>query len=180
MKRKNTLRNMVFSAMFITIGLLLPLLTGNIAEWGKSLCPMHLPVLICGAVCGWQWGMAVGFITPLLRSMLFSMPIMYPTAVCMAFELAAYGLVIGLMLKCISGRTDRLASIYISLTVAMLLGRVILGVAHFAMLGMFGTPYSWQVFVTSAFAQAVPAIVVQYAIVPPIIYAFGKYGGKRR
>ncbi len=178
MKRsRKTLNNMVLTAMFIAIAILLPLLTANIDNYGKMLCPMHIPILICGAVCGWQWGMAAGFISPLLRSLLLQAPVMFPNAVSMAFELAAYGAVIGIMFYILSSRVERLGSVYISLTLAMIVGRLTLALARFAMFGMFGEPYSWSVFMTEAIVTAVPAIVLQYAIVPPIVYALGR---KRR
>lgn len=180
MKRNTTLANTILCAMFIAVGVLLPFLTGNATPSGKMLCPMHIPVIICGAVCGWQWGMIAGVITPLLRALLVGAPVLYPTGVCMSFELAAYGLVFGLMLKFLSGKIDRIASIYISLVVAMIAGRVVLGLAHFTLYGMFGTPYSWQILISSAVLQAVPAIVLQFAVIPPIVYAFGRYGGRKR
>ena len=180
MKKRSAFVNMVLCAMFIAVGILLPFLTGNFTESGKMLCPMHTPVIVCGAVFGWQWGMVAGFITPLLRGAILTTPVLYPTGVCMAFELAAYGLVFGLMLKWLSGKIDKIASIYISLVVAMIAGRVVLGLAHFTLYGMFGTPYTWQILISSAVLQAVPAIVLQFAVIPPIVYAFGKYGGRRR
>ena len=180
MKRKSTLRNMVLTAMFIACALMLPLLTANIDNYGKMLCPMHIPVMICGAVCGWQWGMAAGFISPLLRSLMFTAPAVYPTAVAMAFELAAYGAVIAIMLKFLSGKAEKLASVYISLVTAMIVGRLVLALANFTLLGLADTPYSWDLFVSSAVVTAVPAIVLQFAVVPPIVYALGGYGRKRR
>ena len=50
--------------------------------------------LLCWAAHG---GSAVGFIAPLVRSVLFGMPPMFPIAIAMAFELAAYGLVSGVL-----------------------------------------------------------------------------------
>ena len=91
----NFLKNMALAALFLAIGLVLPFFTGQIPAVGKMLLPMHIPVLLCGLICGWQWGLGVGFVLPVLRSVLFSMPVMYPTATAMAFELAAYGAVIG-------------------------------------------------------------------------------------
>ena len=83
---KPSLRSLALSAMFLALGLVLPFLTGQIPEIGNLLLPMHLPVLLCGLVCGWKYGLAVGFTTPLLRSMLFGMPTFYPSAVSMAFS----------------------------------------------------------------------------------------------
>ena len=86
------IRKLTYSALYLAIALVLPFLTGQIPEIGSMLCPMHIPALLCGFVCGWPWGLAVGFVSPLLRSLLFGMPTAY-TAVAMAFELAAYGAV---------------------------------------------------------------------------------------
>ena len=84
-------KKLVLSALFLAIALVLPFLTGQIPEIGSMLCPMHIPVLLCGFFCGWQYGLAVGFVAPLLRSFLFGVPYLYPMAVSMAFELAANG-----------------------------------------------------------------------------------------
>ena len=91
-KMKNlSVRNIVLAGFFLAVGIVLPFFTMQIPSIGNMLLPMHIPVLICGFVCGWPLGLIVGFILPLLRSMLFTMPPMYPTALAMAFELAAYG-----------------------------------------------------------------------------------------
>ena len=84
-------RKMTYSALYLAIALVLPFLTGQIPEIGAMLCPMHIPALLCGFVCGWPWGMAVGFISPLLRSVVFGMPSLFPEAVAMAFEMGVYG-----------------------------------------------------------------------------------------
>ena len=84
---------LVYASLFLALALALPFLTGQIPQIGAMLTPMHFPVLLCGYLCGWQWGMVVGFIAPLLRSVLFGMPVMYPMAVCMALELATYAAV---------------------------------------------------------------------------------------
>ncbi|MBQ1258575.1 MAG: ECF transporter S component, partial [Clostridia bacterium] len=81
---KNTYRSnilkLTLSAMFMAIGLVLPLLTGQIKTIGNMLLPMHIPVMLCGLICGWYYGAAVGFILPILRSVTFGMPELYPSA----------------------------------------------------------------------------------------------------
>lgn len=94
---KTTTRKLTLSAVFLSIGLVLPLFTMQIKEIGDTLLPMHLPVMLCGILCGSIWGGSVGLILPFLRSAIFGMPPMYPNAVWMAAELAAYGLIIGLV-----------------------------------------------------------------------------------
>ena len=85
---EKAVKKVTLSAMFMAIGIVLPFLTGQIRQIGTMLLPMHLPVFLCGLICGWQYGAVVGFVLPLLRSMIFGMPQMYPMALAMAFELA--------------------------------------------------------------------------------------------
>lgn len=96
-KRKNHVLTLTLAAMFLAIGLLLPFLTGQIKQFGSMLLPMHIPVILCGLICGWQYGLSVGFILPLLRYAMFGMPLLFPTGIAMAFELAAYGFVVGFL-----------------------------------------------------------------------------------
>ncbi|WP_304683455.1 ECF transporter S component [Ileibacterium valens] len=95
MMRNNTVKNLTLAAMFLGLGLVLPFLTGQIQGIGAMLSPMHIPVLLCGLICGWKYGLLVGVITLLLRSALFGMPVMFPGAIVMAFELGTYGAVVG-------------------------------------------------------------------------------------
>lgn len=85
-------KKVTLSGMLFAIGLILPFFIGQIPAVGKMLLPMHIPVLICGLILGWQYGLAVGFLLPLVRSVLFGMPVLYPNAIAMAFEMGTYGL----------------------------------------------------------------------------------------
>ena len=77
--------------MLLALGLILPLVTGNIPRVGNMLLPMHLPVFLGGLLLGWQYGLILGAVLPLMRSLLFGMPPLYPVALAMTFELATYG-----------------------------------------------------------------------------------------
>ena len=99
MKRQNNLVNLALAAMFLALAYVMPFLTGQIPQVGAMLCPMHIPVILCGFVCGGPWGLAVGFVAPLLRSLTLNMPVMFPNALAMAFELAAYGLMSGILYR---------------------------------------------------------------------------------
>ena len=72
------IRRLTYAALFLGVAMVLPFITGQIPEIGAMLSPMHIPVLLCGFMCGWPWGMAVGFIAPLLRSVTFGMPKLFP------------------------------------------------------------------------------------------------------
>lgn len=162
------MKKLSVSAMLFAVGLILPFLTGQIKEIGNLLLPMHIPVLLCGLICGWKYGGAVGFLLPLTRSLLFSMPQMYPTAVAMAFELMTYGLVVGLVFS----KWNCIRSLYRALVVSMLAGRIVWGVVMSVLLG-FGE-FTFAAFIAGAFAKAVPGIVLQLTLIPAIMVALGR------
>lgn len=167
---------LVLSAMFLAIGLYLPFLTGQIQQIGNMLCPMHLPVLLCGLICGWQYGGVVGFILPLLRHVLFFMPPM-PNAIAMALELAAYGIVVGVLYACF--RRQNLTVLYISLIAAMVAGRLVWGTAMLVITGIGGTAFSWQMFLSGAVLTAVPGIILQLVLIPALMAALDRIGAVR-
>lgn len=164
--QKKSVARLVVAAMCLALCLVLPFLTGQIREIGSMLCPMHLPVLLCGFLCGWPWGLAVGAVAPLLRSALFGMPPLFPIAVSMAAELAVYGLVTGLL----SARLPKkLGWTYVSLIAAMLLGRVAWGLVRLLLAGLSGGAFTWAMFLSGALMTAIPGIVVQLILVPVIV-----------
>ena len=164
------IKNIVLSAMFLAIGIILPFFTGQIQMIGNMLLPMHIPVMLTGLICGWQYGLGVGFIMPLLRSMLFSMPPMYPGAVAMAFELATYGLVIGILYEKFYWHCIK--ALYKSLIAAMVAGRIVWGIAMAFILGLNG--FGIKMFFTQAFLNAIPGIIIQLIIIPVIMVALNK------
>lgn len=164
-------KKLTLSALFMALGIVLPFFTGQIKQIGNMLLPMHIPVLLCGFVCGAPYGLAVGFIVPLFRSLLFGRPELMPTAVAMAIELAAYGAMTGIMYAKLKGKKF---GIYISLIVAMIAGRVIWGVASLVLYRILGNPFTWELFAAGAFLNAIPGIVIQLILIPAIIFALEK------
>lgn len=162
---------LVISGALVALGMILPFLTGQIPEIGSRLSPLHLPVLICGFVCGWQYGLAVGFILPILRSLTFGMPPLMPVASAMAVEMAVYGAVTGLLYEKLPKKN---CSIYTALIAAMLCGRVTWGLASMVLYGVLGRAFTFQMFLTKAFIDAVPAIIIQLVLVPLIVIALKK------
>ena len=173
-KQNKSVVNLTLSAMFLAIGLVLPFFTGQIPQIGNMLLPMHIPVLLCGLICGWQWGLGVGFILPLLRSLLFSAPKLYPTAVAMAFELAVYGLVIGLLYW--KSRRQNIASVYCSMIIAMVAGRIVWGVVQVILLGVGENAFTWQAFMAGALLKAIPGIILQLVLIPSIMVVLDRTG----
>ena len=153
--------------MFLAIGQILPFVTGQIPEIGNMLCPMHLPVLLCGFICGPRYAAIIGFICPLMRSVLFNMPIMYPSAIGMAFELMTYGLISGLLSEKWGNRSYR--DIYAALIIAMIAGRVIWGIAQIVLLGIKGNTFTMSAFLSGAIVNAIPGIILQLILIPLLV-----------
>ena len=167
--KKNQITRLALSAMLLAIGLVLPFLTGQIPEVGSMLLPLHLPALICGFVCGWGWGAAVGFVLPLLRSVLFGMPPMIPTALCMAFELAGYGAAAGLLYQKLSARRGRT---YIALAGAMLAGRAVWGAVSVVVYSLLmENSFALTAFWMGGFVNAWPGMLLQLILVPLVVIA---------
>ena len=170
--KKTSVKHLVMAALCLALALVLPFLTGQIPQIGSMLAPMHIPVLLAGFVCGPWWALAVGLIAPPLRFVLFSMP-PFPAYVSMAFELATYGLVAGLLYKYLPKKTS---NIYVSLIGAMLAGRVVWGVAMVVIMGMKGNPFGWAAFVSGAFGGAIPGIILHIVLIPVLVLALQKAG----
>lgn len=163
---RNQIRRLTLTAMFIALGYLLPFLTGQIPQFGTMLSPMHIPALLCGFVCGWQYGLVAGAIMPLLRSATLGMPYIFPDAVAMAFELAAYGCAAGLLYRALP---KHIAFVYVTLVLSMLIGRAVWGLASAVL--MMGTEnvFTTQAFLAGAFINAWPGIVLHILVIPPVV-----------
>ena len=162
---------MILAAMFLALSYVMPFFTGQIPEIGAMLCPLHIPVLLCGFICGWPWGLLVGFIAPLFRSVTLGMPPLFPKAICMAFELAAYGAVSGLMYRILPRRKP---FIYCSLLIAMIIGRLVWGMAMYVCMGINGGGFTFAAFVSGAVVNAIPGIIVQIVVIPVIVMMVGE------
>lgn len=161
--------------MFFAIGLVLPFVTGQIPEIGKSLCPMHLPVMLCALVCGWRYGAPVGFLLPITRSLLFSFPPLFPNAVAMTFELAAYGFVAGFVYELLKKHgfaeaKKRIIALYIALIAAMIVGRLVWGAASWLIFSLSGKIFTLNAFLVGAITGAIPGIVIQLLLVPSLAF----------
>lgn len=165
MKNTNTIK-LTSSALCLALTLILPFLTGQVPQIGSMLCPMHIPVLLCGYLCGWPFGLFVGFVTPLLRSLMFGMPPFYPTAVAMAFELATYGFLSGLFYRRFP---KNIPFLYLSLILSMLGGRVVWGVIQLILTGLQGTSFPFSAFLAGAVTNALPGIFLQILLLPILV-----------
>ena len=156
----STTRSLVLAALFLALAFVLPMITGHVPQVGNMLCPMHFPILLC-----------VGFIAPLVRSVLFGMPPMFPIAIAMAFELAAYGLVSGVLWHKVKHTVPMM---YASLVTAMVAGRLVWGAVRFVLAGLTGSSFPFSAFLSGALLTAVPGIMAQLVLIPLILIALQK------
>lgn len=166
----STVKKSILCAVCIALCVVLPQAFHAIPNAGSIYLPMHLPVLLCGLICGWQYGLLCGVAGPILSSLFTSMP---PVAYLppMVVECAVYGCVAGLMMKLV--HTKKIfADLYISLVAAMLIGRIIAGCAK-ALIFAKGsiTMAAWA---TSYFVTGLPGIIIQLVVIPAIVVALMK------
>lgn len=160
------MQKLTATALCVAMGLLLPQLFHAIGA-GAVFLPMHIPVLLCGFICGAPFGALCGLVTPLLSSLITGMPPMFPTCAAMMLELAAYGALTGLLY-------GKKLNVYLSLVGAMLGGRVVSGIANALFMGMAGRAYGFQAFLAASFVTALPGILLQLILVPVLVLALSK------
>ena len=173
-KTQRPVQTLAMAAMLMAAGFVLPFFTGQIPQIGKMLCPLHLPVLLCGFLCGWKYGLAVGFVLPLLRSATLGMPPMFPAGIAMAFELAAYGFLAGFLYA--RSRWQCVVALYRCLILAMIGGRIVWAAAQVVLSGVSGQAFTWQMFLSGAFLTAIPGIILQLVFIPAVMVALDRTG----
>lgn len=170
--KNRQIKNLTITAMLFAIGLVLPFFTAQLPQLGNMLLPMHIPVFLCALICGWKYGFTMAFLLPLIRSLLFGMPPMYPTAVAMAFELGTYALVLGALYA--HSKWQCIRALYRCMLTAMLAGRVVWGVVLAVLLSSSGSALTLSMFISSAFLNAAAGIVLQLVLIPAIMTALDR------
>ena len=170
MKKMSPVKKSIITAVCIALCVVLPQAFHAIPNAGSIYCPMHIPVLLCGLICGWQYGLLCCISGPLVSALITGMP---PAAVLpgMLVECAAYGALTGLMMQLVHTKKVY-PDLYISLLVAMLGGRIISGIAK-ALIFSAGS-YSMTAWVTGSFVTSLPGIIVHLVLIPSIVYALMK------
>ncbi len=170
MNKLSYVKKAILTAACISLCVVLPMAFHAIPNAGNIYCPMHMPVLLCGLVCGWPFGLLCGVAGPLLSSLFTGMP---PAAYLpsMIIELAAYGLTAGLVMRFVHTR-KMMADLYISLTAALLAGRIVAGASR--ALTFASGSYSMEAWITGYFVTALPGLLIQLALLPAVAFALEK------
>ena len=166
MKNKTSVEKLTLSAVFLAAGN-----CAAIFDWTDPGCRKYAAAYAHSGLALWfcmrmAMGLLTGFVLPIMRSALLSMPPMMPTAMAMAFEMAVYGAVTGLLYQRL---TKNMASVYISLVSAMIAGRLVWGAVSIIFYGIAGKSFGWQFFLGGALLNAVPGIILQLVLIPLVI-----------
>lgn len=177
------LRQMVLAAMLTALAVVLSRVLHALGTWraGAIFLPMHLPVLLCGFLCGWKYGMLSGFLAPMIAMLVSGMP-NGNSLVSMEFELAAYGAAAGALGSVrwpFAGDKDtgvaEISRIVFSLILAMLIGRAVYGGVNAIILSRGDEPFTMAAFLSGAFINAVPGIVIQLVLIPTLVMLSRKW-----
>ena len=156
-------KRLVMTAICAALCVVLPLVFHWIPNAGSVILPMHIPVLLCGLVCGWPYGFVCGLIGPFLSSFTGMPPMSILPS--MMVECGVYGLVSGAMMRLV--RTGKpVGDLYISMVTAMILGRVVSGLAKSLIFTPGVAPFAW---VTTSLVTGIPGIVIQLVIMPVLV-----------
>lgn len=168
--KKYFAKNLSITAMCVAMGIVLPMAFHAIPNAGSIFLPMHIPILICGFIAGWKYGIICGILTPCLSSVLTGMPpaAYLPSMIC---ELAVYGLVSGIMAQNLKIKNIYL-NIYFSLITAMISGRVVMGIMN-ALIFRAGS-YKFSIWITASFITSLPGIIIQMIFIPAVILGLNK------
>ena len=167
MKEMSVVKKSIITAVCLALCVVLPQAFHAIPNAGSVYLPMHIPVLLCGLICGWPFGLLCGLAGPALSTLFTGMP---PVAVLpvMIIELAVYGLVSGLIMSLIRTRKTYV-DLYISLIIAMMTGRIVAGLARAFIFARGAT--TMATWAASYFVTSLPGIIIQLVLIPTIVFA---------
>lgn len=166
------------SALYLALAVVVPMAfhyVGNALGYGiagRVFLPMHIPVLLAGFLVGPAAGVVVGLLAPGLSCLLTQMPPVHYVAQ-MSLELPIYGLVAGITYQRLR------MNIYVSLVLAMLIGRMFFGLG-LLLLGLFmdlpygaGTWFTWANWFGPAgiVMTGFPGLLLQIILIPILVAA---------
>lgn len=158
-------RRLTYAGLFLALAVLLPTIFHLAGIAGQVFLPMHIPVILCGIICGKKYGFIIGAIAPLLNTLILGMPVLYPIGIGMVFELAAYGFFAGFMY-------EKSKRIFPSLLGAMLFGRIVRIIVTYLITVPFGTAFFFKGLLIALFVTSLWGIVIQIVLIPLVMAAY--------
>lgn len=156
-----TTKKLVYTAVFLALGILFPMLFHLLGLPGQVLLPMHVPIFLGALTLGPISGFIVGILTPILSSLLTGMPPMIPMVPIMVFELAAYGFFAGFLYE------KYPKNVFIPLIAAMIIGRIVAGITAWSVFNIFNMDeINILAYISSSFVKGLPGIIMSLVLVP--------------
>lgn len=169
MYEKNYVKRLVIAGLMLAVGVIVPYIFHTTGIPGTVFLPMHIPVLLGGFLLPPHLAILLGMLTPLLNSFISGMPVLFPIAIIMVFELGFYGLIASLLY-----RKLKIPS-FLSLIIAMIVGRMIAGATVFVLAAFFALELDPMTFIIGATSTGLPGIIIQLILVPTLIHSITKY-----
>ncbi|HEY8444488.1 MAG TPA: ECF transporter S component [Bacilli bacterium] len=167
----------VLTGLFLAIGIILPPIFHSV-ELGNVISPMHFPVILCGLLLGWQYGLICGLLTPFVGFITWGRPPIMPIGLTMSLELATYGLLAGFIYKKVRLFTNNIYNLYFALIIAMVAGRIVYGAVNWVLFLLDLSKTDFRAFLTSVFVIGLPGIILQILILPVIVMTIEKRNEK--
>jgi hypothetical protein len=175
------------TALLMAMGAVLPIVFHGMPLGGRIFLPMHIPALVAGLLLGPVAGLVVGAGSPILSLVITGRPPL-PLMLPMVFELAAYGLVAGLvrarMLRAAvtaagatglgaarRSRSPYQPSVWVPLLAAMVAGRIVWVIVVVWAAPFIGITARSLAMGLAALGAGWVGIVVQLVLIPPIVRA---------
>jgi len=129
-----TLREIVWSALFIALGLTIPVLFHTVGL-GAAFLPMFLPILTAGLLLRPVPAGLVGLVTPPLSALLTGMPPLMPPV---AFIMAVEGAILGTLSSFLYRRLQW--NVFLAATSAVIVQRTVMVLLTMVLAPLFGLP----------------------------------------
>ncbi|NQU05963.1 MAG: hypothetical protein HQ568_07705 [Calditrichaeota bacterium] len=110
-------KDWVFQLLMVATAVILPALAHLSGAPVRWLLPMHWSVIFAAMIYGWRGGVMVGSLAPASNYLITGYPLLIK-ALPMTFELAVYGLIIGML--CEKGWNK-----FAAIAVGLLIGRIV-------------------------------------------------------
>ncbi|MEZ5357892.1 MAG: ECF transporter S component [Candidatus Zixiibacteriota bacterium] len=152
----------VRTALFLALSILFPIAFHQFGLGGRIFLPMHIPVLLAGAIVGPAAGFLTGLLAPSLSFMLTGMPPSYAVPL-MTCELVLYGIIMGYFYRKLK------LNIYVALILALIAGRIGFAAGLFLLGLVIELPYGVKEYFTGAVLAGLPGIAIQIVFIPPLV-----------
>ena len=162
-------KKLVFCAICVALCVVLPMAFHALGS-GTVFLPMHVPVLLCGLVCTWPYGVVCGLLGPLLSSVLTVMPAaaVLPSR---RAERAFYVLVPAWVMRRVH-RGRLCGALYTALCCATPCGRM--GAGGVKALPSPAGSWSMAAWVSAHILLSWPGTLIQLALLPTLVVALTK------